>query len=80
MFCSQENVHCKSGKNGCFWSFKGQYYNRTFIAKLMQKIVLRDIPPPFTDIFQDQVRQTEMRSRSNSTIIQAPSRNIIYQI
>ena len=49
------------------------------IAKLMHKHTLGDIPSPFKDIFQSQVRQSGMRSRSNSQIIQAPSRTIKYE-
>ena len=46
------------------------------IAKLMQ---LSDIPSPFSEIFQGQARQSEMSSRSNRTLIQAPSRTIKYE-
>ena len=49
------------------------------IAKLMQKHALSDIPSPFSEIFQGPARQSEMSSRSNRTLIQAPSRTIKYE-
>ena len=38
------------------------------VAKLMQKYVLRTIPSPINDIFKEQVRTTDIHTRSNISI------------
>ena len=48
------------------------------IAKIMQKYSLNDIPSPFMDMFRGRERQSTMRSRSDSTFVQAPSRTQKY--
>ena len=43
------------------------------VAKLMQKYALKTIPIPFIEIFDGQTRSSRVRTRSNSSLVQAPS-------
>jgi len=43
------------------------------VAKVMQKFSLKTIPTPFFDIFERQIRTSQTRTRSGSTVVRAPS-------
>ena len=43
------------------------------VAKIMQKYSLKTIPSPFFDIFRGQIRTTQTRTRSASSIVRATS-------
>ena len=43
------------------------------VAKVMQKYSLKTIPAPFFDIFERQIRTSQTRTRSGSTVVRAPS-------
>ena len=50
-----------------------QIYN-VELAKLMQKHALGTLPAPFTDIYRDQLRLSQIQSRSATQVIQPTAR------